>query len=100
MNCKWPKGKKPKNNEEQRLDAVRSLNIVNEATLGNEGNIFDILEKIRPDVICLGYDQTFFTENIKEKLRQRGLEVEVMRLPAYKPEVYKSSLLKKKPSLL
>ena len=37
------KGKKPLHNEMERLEAVRSLSIVDKAVLGKEGNIFNIV---------------------------------------------------------
>ena len=90
------KGKKPEHNEKERLEHVRQLSIVDKAILGNEGNIFDIVSEIKPDVICLGYDQKPTTmEELKEELKKRNIKAEVVRISAFKPEVYKSSKLKK-----
>lgn len=89
------KGKKPAHNEKERLEAIRTLNIVDEAVLGNDGNIFDIVEKIMPDVICLGYDQKVQKQELEEELKRRGINAEVIRIDAYMPHVYKSSKLKK-----
>src|SRR3989344_4001830 len=90
------KGKKPKYNEKERLERVKQLSIVGKAILGNEGNIFDIINEIKPDVICLGYDQKPATiEELKEELKKRNIKAEVIRISPFKPEVYKSSILKK-----
>ena len=90
------KGKKPKYNEKERLERVKQLSIVDKAILGNEGNIFDIIGEIKPDVICLGYDQKPATMGeLKEELKKRNIKAEVTRISAFKPEVYKSSKLKK-----
>ncbi|MBI2581446.1 FAD synthase [Candidatus Woesearchaeota archaeon] len=89
------KKQQPLNDENARIKNLQQLGIANKVVLGYRGDKLKIVEEEKPDVICLGYDQTFFTEGIKEKLQQRGLNVEVVRLPAYKPEVYKSSLIKK-----
>ena len=88
------KKKKPKNNERTRLEAVRSLDIVDEARLGNEGDIFAVIEEIKPNVICLGYDQNVLKEKLEEELKKRNLKADVIRIGSYRPEVYKSSKMR------
>lgn len=85
----------PLNDENARVRNLQQLGIADKVVLGNSGDKLKVVEDEKPGIICLGYDQTFFTENVKERLRQRGLNVEVVRLPAFKPEVYKSSLIRK-----
>lgn len=89
------KGKEPVHNEKERLEAVRTLEIVDEAILGHQGNIFEIIEEIKPDVICLGYDQKVQKQQLEEELKKRGIKAEVVRIDAYMPNVYKSSKLKR-----
>ena len=89
------KGKKPIHNEKERLEAVRMLKIVDKAVLGKQGNIFDIIEEIKPDVICLGYDQNVQKQQLEDELRKRGIKADVVRVPAYMQHVYKSSKLRK-----
>ena len=89
------KGKKPLHNEKERLEAVRMLNIVDEAVLGNEGNIFNIIEQINPDVICLGYDQKVQKQQIEDELKKRGIKAYVIRIGQYMSNIYKSSKMKK-----
>ena len=85
------KGKKPVNNERKRLDSVRTLSLVDKAVLGREGDIFEILNEIKPDVICLGYDQKILKDEVEEGLKKRNLKSEVVRIDSYLPDVYKSS---------
>lgn len=92
------KGKTPIHNEMERLEAVRSLSIVDKAVLGKEGNIFDIVNEIKPDVICLGYDQKVSKEELEKELEKHGIKAEIFRLPAHKPHIYKSSQIAKKSS--
>lgn len=88
------KNKKAKYSEKERLEHVRKLLMVDEAILGHEGNIFDIISEIKPDVICLGYDQKPVTiEILKEELKKRDIKAEVVRIGSFKPEIYKSSKL-------
>ena len=47
-----------------------------------------------PDVIALGYDQTGeYVEDLEEELRDAGLSTSVVRLKAYKPDIFKTSKL-------
>ena len=96
VTVKAVKKQQPIHNEKVRVHNLQHLGIADKVVLGNPGDKLKIVEDEKPGIVCLGYDQTFFTEKIKEKLQQRGLNVQVMRLPAYKPEVYKSSLLKRR----
>ena len=89
------KKKKPMHNEKERLEAVRMLKIVDEAVLGRHGNIFDIIKEIKPDVICLGYDQNVQKQQLEDELDKRGIKAEVIRISGYMPNLYKSSKLKK-----
>ncbi len=89
------KGRKPVHNEKERLEFVKTLAIVNEAVLGKHGNIFDIIEEIKPDVICLGYDQNVQKQQLEDELNKRSLKADVIRIGSYMPHVYKSSKLRK-----
>lgn len=85
------KGRKPINNERKRLRAVSELKIVDKAVLGRHGNIFNIIEEIKPDVICLGYDQKITVKDLRKELKKRNIKAKVVRIKAYKPRIYKSS---------
>lgn len=87
----------PKHNENERLKAVEACEAVDFARLGNENTSpYLVIEQLKPDVICLGYDQTFFTEKLEAALTEMGMEhVQIHRLKAFKPEIYKSSILNK-----
>ena len=90
-------GKVHINNERFRLARIQKLPYVDEALLGGEGeDKLTVIVKKHPDIICLGYDQSSFTENLKARLRKRGLTVMIIRIPAFKPHIYKSSKLRKK----
>lgn len=89
------KGKKPKHNEKQRLNKIQKLDIVDKAVLGMKKDKYKNIEKYKPDIICLGYDQTAFTDKLKQELKKRKLKTKIIRLKPYKPHKYKSSKLKK-----
>lgn len=88
------KGRSPKFNEQERLKAVQDCGLVNEVRLGNEGNNpYKIIKEVSPRIICLGYDQTHFTDKLENKIKEMGLKIDIVRLKAYKSEIYHSSIL-------
>ncbi len=66
--------------EEFRRHLVESLKPVDKAVLGGEGDMYQIVEELKPDIIALGYDQYHDAESIEKDLRDRGLDVKVIRL--------------------
>jgi FAD synthetase len=89
------KGKAPYNNEQARLEKVRSLPYVHFATLGNPGDKYQIIEQIRPDIIAIGYDQISFVDGLAEKLAERGLYPKIVKFTkGHEPDKYKSSKMR------
>ncbi len=88
------KGRKPRNNENYRLEQVRKPELADEAVLGNKEDVFKVLEEFKPDVICLGYDQKVGLGKLQEELKKRKLKAEIIRAKPYKEHIYKSSILK------
>ena len=73
----------PVTGQDLRRRMVEGLKPVNEAVIGNppEVPIFDILPKVNPDIIALGYDQEHAEESISRKLRELGYQgIEVVRV--------------------
>ena len=83
------KGIEPLNNENKRLKNVQELKCVHKAVLGNFDDKYKVVKDINPDIICLGYDQTHFVDNLKTKAN-------IIRIDAYMPEKYKSFKLRAK----
>lgn len=91
------KGRLPVYNETKRLTEIKKHPAVTEATLGNTGpNKTDIISSFMPDIICLGYDQRTFVDDLKNKLSEKNLDIDIKRIDSYKPHLYKSSKLNKK----
>ncbi|MDR2866731.1 MAG: FAD synthase [Methanomassiliicoccaceae archaeon] len=65
--------------EAMRLRIIGSLKPVDVAVLGNDGDMFAIIEKIRPDIIVLGFDQAFSEDELRTELRKRNIGAEVRR---------------------
>jgi FAD synthetase len=88
------KKSKPKYEEKDRLEHVKRIDIVDTAILGNKTNKFQIIKDIQPDIICLGYDQTSFTDHLKQELDKLNITADIVRMKPYKEHKYKSSKLK------
>lgn len=88
------KGKQPTFPEADRQRMVQSLRIVDKALLGYEDDVYRVLREEKPDVICLGYDQTFFVDRIQEKIEECKLQSKIIRLSPYFPERYKSTIIR------
>ncbi|MFA6097945.1 MAG: M15 family metallopeptidase [Patescibacteria group bacterium] len=89
------KGYSPYFNEIERVENLKALGLANRVVLGNRGDKLKIIEALRPDIICLGYDQGVFTEKLREKLHRRGLQAKIAKLKPLGPGKYKTSLLHK-----
>ncbi len=91
------KKQSPQNKENQRAMAIKNSSLVDEVALGGLGDKYQVVKEYAPDVICLGYDQHFFVEELEKKLKAFGLEnTKIIRLEPYKENIYKSSLLRKR----
>ena len=65
--------------ETMRARIVNSLKPVDIAVIGSDGDMFSTIEKIRPDVIVLGFDQTFNETELKNELLKRNMDIEIKR---------------------
>ncbi len=88
------KGKPPVNGQEQRKELVGALRIVDEATVGFEDDMIKSVERAKPDIVALGYDQGHDEVKLRKTFESRGIKAGIVRLLAYKPEIYKSSKIK------
>ena len=92
------KGRKPVMPENQRLALVESLKVVDQAVLGfEEFDIGDVIDRIKPDIIALGYDQTDMEEQVCEYVNKRKLKVTVVRVGKFgEDELSSSSKIRQK----
>lgn len=88
------KGDLPETNERERLEKVDNHVLVDEAVLGYPDDKYRIIEEHQPDVICLGYDQEAFSDDLDIELTRRGVATTVVRCQPYIPDTYKSTLLR------
>jgi len=92
------KGKRPVMPESQRRALVESLKVVDEAILGyEEFDVGRVVEKIKPDVIVFGYDQKGMEKTVKDYIKEKGLEVKIVKIGKFgEDELDSSSKIKQK----
>lgn len=71
---------KPVIPDEQRLKMVSELKVVDRAVLGSESNMFEPVMDIKPDIIALGYDQTFDVLKLENELHERNINARIVRI--------------------
>ena len=86
------RGSAPRHHEAERLATVAAHPLVDKAIMGDELGYIEHIVSEKPDSIALGYDQKGeYVEHLETDLSKAGLRVKVIRLKAFKPELYKTS---------
>jgi len=88
------KNREPLVDEQDRVKLLSALKAVDAAILGVEGDIYVTLEKVKPDLVALGYDQYHLEDEVKKEAGRRGMELEVVRLDSPYPHIKTSRILK------
>lgn len=86
------KGRKPIMSENQRRALVESLKVVDVAVLGFEDfDLEDVIKRIKPNVIALGYDQANMEKKVKKYVNKNNLDVKVTRINKFEEDELDSS---------
>jgi FAD synthetase len=86
------KGRKPIMSENQRRALVESLKIVDASVLGFEKfDIGDVIERVKPDIIALGYDQVDMEKHVQAYVDKHKLYVKVVRIGKFEEDALDSS---------
>ncbi len=86
------KGRKPIMSEDQRYALVNSLKVVDEVALGYEQfHIGEVIEKIKPNIIALGYDQAGMEDEIRTYIKTHSLPIGVVRIGKFGENALDSS---------
>lgn len=89
------KGKYPVNKQSERVAEIEKQKVADEVMVAqSEGDRLQVVREQKPAVICLGYDQREFVEELKRYIEDSGEKIKIVRAQSYKPEKYKSSKLK------
>ena len=89
------KYKTPCQNERQRIAAIRRIKEVSMATHGDKAQSkYGVIGRLKPDIICLGYDQKWLEKDLKMRMRQ-GLipKIRLIKLKPHHADKFKSSRL-------
>ncbi len=89
------KRRQPVQDEKTRLSRVQDLPFVDRAVLGKpKPDYITLLKELRPDIICLGYDQDDLGLGSDPWIRKQGIEIR--RIGPYRENEFKSSILREK----
>jgi len=96
-NVRRLKKKKSMESERIRLRNVRRIPAVSGALLGDKKDgDYAVLRKIKPDIVCVGYDQTSLRSDILQKIKAGVIpKIPIIRIRAYRPKILHTSILKK-----
>ena len=88
------KKRKPLHTQEQRQELVNSLSMVDLCLVGQEDDIFKTVNRVRPQIIALGYDQIHQEKFITDGCKKIELDAKVARLQSPIPESSSSKIQK------
>jgi glycerol-3-phosphate cytidylyltransferase-like family protein len=61
----------------------------------NEENPLIWIKLYMPKVICLWYDQVWFSQKLEDYIKSENLDIFIKRIKPYKENKFKSSIIKK-----
>lgn len=86
------KGRGPVYPEDQRRELVAALRVVDRAILGHEEfDLLGILKEVRPDIVCVGYDQKEIGKAVSDLVMRKGLPIRVIQIRQFGPIGFNSS---------
>jgi len=73
--------RKPIMHQDERALVVKALKPVDYVVVGKDsGDIFDTVKEIKPDIIAIGFDQSFDESELEQECKKLGLNVKVVRI--------------------
>ena len=88
------KKRRPLHSQDQRQELVESLAIVDLCLVGQEDDIFKTVDRVRPQIIALGYDQVHQEKFITDGCKKINLDAKVARLQSPIPDSSSSKIQK------
>ena len=90
--AKRMKRRSPLHSQGERRALVASLSAVDLCLVGDETDIFRTVDRVKPEVIALGYDQVHQEKHIMDGCRRIGLDARIARLQSPVPEISSSKI--------
>jgi len=84
----------PDNLEKIRKENLEETDWTDIVALGEKRDKYKVIRKYKPNIIALGYDQFAFTHQLKKLIIDLRLDTKIVRLSPYKPNIYKSSIIR------
>jgi len=85
-------------NQYQRKKIIQSIKFVDEVILGdldiNKINSYNIIRKIKPDIVVLGYDQKLNKNTFKKISKLLNKNIKIVHIKAYNNKKFSSSKYK------
>ena len=81
------KGKDPVFGEKERVAFLQELSVIDRVVLGDKSDVYKVIKNIKPDTIVLGYDQKMFTKELENKIKELGIDTQIIRVKAYKSDI-------------
>ena len=88
------KRKSPKKDISERIAEIEEEIEIDEVLVGDEEmGSWEIVKKVRPHVIAVGYDQKEMKKNLENSMDDFNWFIEIETISAHKPEKYHSSIV-------
>ena len=88
------KKRTPLHKQEERKNLVGSLSMVDLCLVGDKEDIFKTVNRVKPEIIALGYDQVHQEKFITDGCKRLNLNTQVARLQSPVPEISSSKIEK------
>ncbi|TSC75060.1 MAG: hypothetical protein G01um101433_956 [Parcubacteria group bacterium Gr01-1014_33] len=82
------KKKTPQWDKKKRLEEIRNVPEVDEGALADKiAGSYGVIKKCRPDIMCVGHDQSALEEDLKKRMASGKIRaLPIIRLPRYNRE--------------
>lgn len=90
------KNKTPKFTLQERISALEQFDPTLEVIAGDkEMGSWLVFKNNNPEIIALGYDQKKLAAALEEYFKNSNIQPKLVRIPGFKTDVYKTSLIQK-----
>ena len=90
------KGKHPSHQQAQRILLVEAEGVADAVIAGDDQiSTWKILERAKPDVVALGYDQIQLKDDLERHFKSLAKKPTIVLLSPYEPETHHNSKLRK-----
>lgn len=91
------KCKTPKHSLRERIRQVQSVPDVTRAIAGDikQGG-YKVILREKPDIICLGYDQSELLKNLQIWIKVKALGIKIKVMNPYKPETHHTEIIRRR----